>query len=486
MSGFVDNLEKIDLLIRKGRIKEARQALLSVKNETMERKFRRPFADLARRCDLNMLSLYFLRPIIRSDTPVTPEPSGLEKASYAATLIRIGATLEGLKILSEIDSNEVPDVGLYQAFAYFSQWNYQIAIPGLKRFINSKKITEYRRLIGKVNLAAALITTQNIVESETLLEELFDSAKVEAQEFILGTILELKAQLAYQKRDFQLGRDLLVDARKILQQESPSLLYVEKWTLILQLAEKPNQVDLHQKMDFLKGQSEKWDLYESIRDIDFYKSLFTQNDDLFRHVYIGTPFPDYRRKMLELYPGQFREPSTHSWMLGATTQPELKVNVVIENEILRKFFAIVSSDFYRPIPLGGIFYQLYPNEHFDPITSPNRVAKTVSRMRKLWQEQKIPLSIGTKGHSFRLISTTPCLVLWQKTLMTRSNYDISLAQLKLHFSKRTFTRAQVCKALGVSPATAHRILQWHINNHKVFAFGRARSTRYSFGRKPRF
>jgi len=54
-----------------------------------------------------------------------------------------------------VDSKKVKQSLLYRAFALFAHWDYAKAVEPLELFVKEKDISDYDRLVGKLNLGSA-------------------------------------------------------------------------------------------------------------------------------------------------------------------------------------------------------------------------------------------------------------------------------------------------------------------------------------------
>ena len=70
-----------------------------------------------------------------------------ERCEYAAGLLSIGARAEALRILQEINPVKTPQTLLYSSSAHFQHWNYEAAIPLLRRYIASALLSPYQVLV---------------------------------------------------------------------------------------------------------------------------------------------------------------------------------------------------------------------------------------------------------------------------------------------------------------------------------------------------
>src|SRR5262249_7305239 len=137
MESSSEALQAIDTHIRAGRSQQARVELLKLTRKRLAREQLLSVAALARRADLVSLALRLLNPLVRNTGKVPAEATEAEKAEYAASLIRIGATEEASLLLEGVDVDRAPETRLFQTYALVSRWEYARTIPLLQQYINS-------------------------------------------------------------------------------------------------------------------------------------------------------------------------------------------------------------------------------------------------------------------------------------------------------------------------------------------------------------
>ena len=193
-------LNPIHELIRRGHGAEARTALRQLISRKVPRPLLAQVAALLRRADLPWLALRLLNPIVRPTGKAAGFATEKEKAEYAAALAVIGASKEALELLRSIDAKEVPERLLYEAFALMAQWDYQATVPLLTRYVGVSSLTNYQRLVGKVNLAAALVHERQHLKADYLLKQLLFDTSLRRLSLMHGIALEQAAQSCiYQK-----------------------------------------------------------------------------------------------------------------------------------------------------------------------------------------------------------------------------------------------------------------------------------------------
>lgn len=477
-------LESMESLFRSGKIAQTRKALRSLSLSKLSRTERRVVSDLARRCDLPLLALKCLRPIVRPAKPIIPKADEVERASYAAALIRIGATEEGLALLKEINLSSAPEASLYRSFAYIAQWDYLRAIPELKRFIKSQP-NDFRKSVGQLNLAAALVAEEMFNEADSLLQELYTFGCQGDHRTLVASTLELKAQSCFSCGDYRQCRNYLDEAMDLLKSEESSYrFFTRKWRVIVDLFEVGSD-ESKVNLETFRQEAIQKSQWETVRECDLYLALATSDLNLFQHVYWGTPFSRYRKKMRRLFNVKILPTEPENRILTPDSKfmrshSIIKLEIDLEKHtLLDRLFKVLCSDLYRPLPQGELFARMFPGEYFNPHSSPRRLSQSILRLRRIIISQKSPLSIATKRGSVKLLASRPCLMPLEP-LKDISIYEDYLQQLKVTYPYKSFAKGQAMNCLQRSKATTHRVLQWAYEKNKIIRSGRGRATLYRF------
>ncbi|MGZ3745406.1 MAG: hypothetical protein ACXWRA_16530, partial [Pseudobdellovibrionaceae bacterium] len=292
---FQTLIEQCDLALRRGEIGLATELLKSLKYSKVPREFRLPLAKLCRRSGLWINGLRLLGKLVRPPEEGHPQATEVEMAEYALLLMKGGAIEEAKYILQNLSPQSVPELEMYQAFCEMAGWNYGETILLLKKYLASAT-NEYQKLIAKVNLAAALVWEEHTAEASVAVENLIYEAKSSNSLRLLANGLELRSQILIQAGDFEGCRKSLETANKLLSEGSSSdRLFIYKWQAICMALKNKNQQPLQ---DFRKiaESSLQW---ESVRECDFFSLRISFDEDLFRHLIMGTPHEPYRIKVCQ-------------------------------------------------------------------------------------------------------------------------------------------------------------------------------------------
>ena len=490
-SDYKDLFAALDTWIRQGQGVQAQRELVRLSKKKLPRREALAFAVLARRADLPLLGIRILNPIVRPTNKAPATASETESAEYALSLTKIGATQEGLQILSDLESTRIPEVLLYTAFAHFTGWDYESALPLLSAYVALPGIAPYQRLIGQVNLAAALVHEQHYLKARELLRLILQETHEKNYVLLQGNALELLAQNSILERDWEAAEEHLNEAQKRLSDtNSRDAFYVRKWRAILALLKSWPPFNSLEILHAIKAEARQRQSWETARDCDFFEAVHTKNHALATHLYFGTPFPCYRRRLVKSCGEPFNLPEEYLWNLveGESSKSIFDLfnaeafpgrHCLKPGHLLHRLLATLSSNFYRPLRIASLHALLYPEEFFNPFTAPTRVHQAIIRLRRWLSAYRIPLLIREQNGFYELIPRRPYGILIRNPEGSEKLSPL-LVTLKHRYPNTLFSLQEARAVLKTSLATAHRLMVKAIAGGHVRRAGTGRSTRYIF------
>ena len=475
-------LQSCEEKIRAGDDAVVVKELLQVETSELPRELRLGFANLCRRVGLINVGLKILAPVVQQNRKNRGlEPSPAERAEYAVLLQRTGAVQEALRILKSIDKKLLPQAGLLQSFCHFNRWEYAEALPLLKSYLASS-LEPYQHLVGRVNLAAALIITNQLDEAEAVLEQNILQAQSEGHSRLLGNCHELRTQVHLGRGHFAKAEaDLEVASKLFTGAGGLDLFFVQKWKAILNSLETGST---EQIQGLLAAARDRRD-WESLREA----TLFSLKADFkraeFNHLFFGTPFVSYRER-IQTYLGQ--GPNSSSYILGSHESGVLdlqsgvlsgRTSSLKAGRKIHQVIEVLLRDFYRPLSLGGLFAELFPEDHFDVFSSPNRVHQLIWRTRDWLAANQVPVEIFEEGghYSIRMTGSFG----FQISLMHEapSAEHVRLQELCQHYQPgQYFTSNEASAALGLSVTSFKRWASWGLERGRLQKTGAGPGTLY--------
>lgn len=481
-----ERLSAIDSAVKEGRSQEARHLLSVIARERPPRLLWGRAASLARRAGLPLLSLRLLNPAVRPTrgSPATATPQ--ETAEYAASLTRAGAVDEALALLRTLRAEDVVEARFYEALAQFTRWNYEAASGLLRDYVMDPRISSYARLVGRVNLAAALVTERRLDEASAVLEELRLETESGGFRLLHGNCLELSAQASIFSKRWKDADRFLTEARdRLAGTDSLDLLFVDKWIAVAELLRRGPNPARRGALSAVRREAARRRHWETIRDCDRFLAVATGDRKRFAHVYFGTPFAAFRARLLVDFPGDARLPDRYRWHLG----PPGKIRGEFDpragsfepggrlkpGQILHRLLLALSEDFYRPLRAAALFARLHPTEHYNPTASPLRVHQALLRFRRWCAYRRVPLAVVESGAEYRLDSRRAFGVRIDRSLDESGPLVAARGSLP-----ETFAARDLEELAAVSRNTALRWLREGMRRGSLEALGGGRSRKYRF------
>jgi len=493
--------QHLDQLIRSGQQGSARTLLLQTNFKQLHRDDSAHFADLARRLNMPKLMLQILRPIVRSEIVLRPPPSDRERALYATALSRLGVYDEAQDILDSLVGSSRPEVLLFQAQHSMLQWALEPAAASLTKYTVRADLSTYERRVGLVNLAACYVWNQQARLAGELLQKLLDDFKSEIEsgqeqhKLIYSYIIELAAELAIQEKNYGKAQDLLTQAEALLaNSQSRYEFYAKKWKAILGLLAQPHNPQHLTELRHIKSEGRKLAEWEVIRDCEFYEALALRDDELFLRVYLGTSHSSFRKRIKKMYQPDFAIPRAKVLRLDGDKKTGSRIfdftkgceqggeKSLSQFPLLFRLLQILTEDLYRPAPIGSIASRLYPDEYFNPLSSPQKAHQVIFRLRQWLKENEIPLEISMLNENYQLDATGPYSIRVLRGQKKISKNEALMERVKSQFTGRPFNSQDMAKTLMLSPRSTQKFLSWAVKSKKILRLAAGRASRYRLAR----
>lgn len=472
MSKYKVLIEDCERDIRGGQANRVAKRLSAVNTARVPRAFRLPLANLCRRSGFLAMGTTLLARLVHPAKGDQQSPAtAAERGEYAALLLRMGALNEALQILGSIDRTEAPETALYQAFCHFVDWNHAAAIPLLEYYFLHAP-NSYQKLVAQVNLAYALLETGQLDRALTILEDGIEKARRDRHARLESNTLALQGQLFVYREEFEEARKRLDAAQNLI-----GPLQVDNFIIKWRLIGEALQGHTTEPLDQLQAHLQTVQDWEGVRESDLFRIRIDFQKGRFLHLIFGTPFAHYRERVLKLT-GEKCDRQVYVYGMKAAPRLDLTTGELDGAPLLdpgRQQHRIINAflhDFYRPLRLAEIFSELFPGEHFDIFSSPDRVHQALRRARRWFSEKEIPLAIVENdgfywmrmqgSFSFRVpLSHEPLDAISQH-----------FRDLRTAFSPvREFTAREARERLMLSRRTIQRLVNWGIDTKKIERLG---------------
>lgn len=465
-TNFHTLVENLEAAVRRGDKPFVLQVLQKVSPSDLPRTLLASLGDIARRIGEPHMALKLINPLMTEDATTD------EKVFYSAALMDLGLLDEAQEILSKMPLED--EVLLHRAWVHFGRWNYSSAIPLLKKYVASDRISPYKKIVGQVNLLASYVATGQSKPIESLSEEIGNVTKAANYHLLYGNTQELLAQFHIFNERYQEAQPFLTTAEKTLRPlRGVYYQFVKKWQLICQLMQAPTAPSLAALTQFQSDARQ--DLHwEIVRDCELYRALATKNQEQILKVIFGTPYPSYRQRARRLWGQSLSLPKTYDLQFSAGD------NSITNNwdqrlmfsPISRSVLAALSKDFFKPISFGGLFSSVYPGEYYDPHTSVKRIHNAIHSVRQFLKEIGSGIEVQTLNGEFFLTGKGIIRV-------HRETWRPSASLKKDVMSMQgSFTAQDLALHLKISKRSAQQIIRQAIQEKKLVQLGKGRASRY--------
>lgn len=481
MNDYKALLAQCDKDIRAGRIGKAAKLLHQLNTSQVGREWKLPLAKMCRRSGQIGVGLRLLTPLVLSQAhKLLSTATDEEMAEYAVLLQRHGSVGEALRLLERIPAEKVPESLLFRAFCHFNSWRYQAAIPLLERYLSSID-QDYPRLVGHVNLAAALAMCRMHDRALATLAKALEEARRGEHRRLEANCLELRAQVFIQMGMFAKAReDLELGVRLLDSASVHDTMFLSKWAAVIEAETSRNIAPLER----MREEASSRRLWETVREADLQILKVEFDTVLHEKLVFGTPFESYRERVaietgvnllvqhtvigdgqvpcLDVFSGDFQG--------GADLKPGSKNHQLIE---------ILSRDLYRPAKVGGLFAGLFPGEYFDIFSSPDRVHQILRRTRAWLKKSKTPLAIE-EWQGFYSMKVQKGMALKLPLHRQRASwFEVHLQKLYQEYHAGEILPAEVVRGtLKFTEAEYKRFIKWALEEKKFAKVGGGRSTSY--------
>lgn len=492
MKKWEELAKKLDEEIRQGRGRLVRKELTRLQKAKVPREATLAIGRLARRANLPDYALRLLSPVVRASRKSPVVATDEEKTEYAANLIKIGATDEALDLVKGVRAEKCPEALLIHSFGLFTQWNYETAIPLLSRYLSSAALTDYQQLVGKVNLAAALVYERHHDAASCVLDEVLAITEKQGLRLLQGNALELAAQNAIFQRHWSRTETYLDRSQDLVQEsEGPEEFFIRKWRAVLALSREQGSRASLKELEAVREEARRERKWESVRDCDRYAAIVTQETPRLFHLYFGTRHAAFRERVLKDFGIAVDLPRVYSWVVGPRGKSRLKIDLLTgtisreqatlkSGQVLHRLLVALASDFYQPIRIASIHASLYPNQYYNPYSSPLRVHQAIRRLRRWLEKARIPLEVEEIGGQYRISSSVSLAVEVPLSLRMEEPSDLKLEQIRDRWPNDSFSSVEVGKMFRHSQRSVTRLLRRAVEGGDLVRVGGGCASRYRF------
>jgi tetratricopeptide (TPR) repeat protein len=330
-----------------------------------------------------------------------------------------------------------------------------------------------------VNLAAAFVACDRYQEALDLLSSNIEMAKSAGHSRLLANCYEIRGQVYVHQRSFELAKHDLATAKATLGAvKTYDQLFIRKWTSLLEAIKSG---DLQPIIEFRKEALLRHEA-ESVREADRFHLRVEFDDEIYHRLIFGTPAVDYRTRLMAEHSGaSVRDSYVFGDASGAlldlasgklhNAPKGFDLSELSPGRKVHQLLEVLTRDFYRPMRIGALFAELFPNEYFDVYSSPNRVHAWLWHLRQWFTRMSLPLEIvEIRGTYLLKYSAEPSSHFGIEVPLNRERPDAQLLLWQDFAAKMgdgPFTAKSAEAMTGIARTSLQRLINWAINSGRL-------------------
>jgi hypothetical protein len=292
------------------------------------------------------------------------------------------------------------------------------------------------------------------------------------------------------------ARTLELAAQQISSAESADAFLLRKWTAVMDL--KRGLKDAEKNLRAIRSEAILRRDTETIRNCDFHLALQCLDWPLAQFHYFGTPFERYRKQFRTRCEAAFAQksmPTDYAWRLGLSKKAssDRRINILdatIANgrEATRagglphRLLAFLASDFYKSFRPLEMYSELFPDNYYNPESSPTQLRQVIFRLRQDLARSKTQLTVEHESARFRLLANQPLELVVRddaRSPQKTSTRDEVVQAVEAQFKPGESFRARELKLdKTVGDKTVERALAWAVQTGRLTRSGRTRGVVY--------
>jgi len=470
-------------LTKGGHAARVRSEILRLKPRKIPKHHRRMIANLLRRAGDYRLALKVLTPaLFQSDMTFHADLKFADVAEYSAILLKVGMAGDALKMLATIENSGLPEVLLYEAFCYIGTWRSEAAIPLLEKYVTQSSVPDYARLAGRVNLLSCLIADNQFERAITMSAELIEACAEKQLKRLHGNCLELRGRALIASGQLAEARGPLQEALDLMRADTGRYnLHIQKWLVFLDCKNSGDP----RPMTAIREQALNEGLFEIVREIDVLTLKVEFNPEIFARVLFGSRIEQFRRKILREFSQE--QPLPAAKYFTAPDAPdqfdfrEGELNgkaILAPGKKLHQVAYIMGTELYSRFSVGTLHSILYPDEHFNPWSSPMRVTQLLSRLNQELRPATPKLAVHNVEGLHTITATKDLGLAIPYEICVPASNDLLFSNLERKAKAWPLNSAQISNMLSLSPSSAKRFIRDCIEKERLVTAGEGARTVY--------
>jgi hypothetical protein len=491
------SIERLESLLKQGKIQSVQGELARIDFKKIDNSERARWSRLSRKARLPELAIEVLFPICREEAYRTSNPGDEALTEYAIALEAVGAKKEAARYLDRVNGEAFPKGALVSGFFKIRHWDWTSALTEFDKVLAHPTSGPDEQMTARIFRASSMIFGRDLWDEGDA--ELAKIQKEIGPDYFrdgFKSTLILRAQVAIKQLRVQDAETFLAEYSRLCAEDRlPSdRLYLLQWQSILNLRLGRDEEKSLAQLDEVVEGFKRLRRFENARACEFYRVHYGRQESEAHKYFLGTPHEGYRRWLLktlppakqdeirQAYPMKIGTQNGHEFFLDIRTgESDCSPTYLKSGQLLQRLLSALCADLVAPPTVAGLHDHIYPEENFDPKTSPNRVHQALFRLRRWLEKSRIPLLIVEKEGFYRLdvkAGYQGTMILPGSDLGVAGTLKYRLDKLKSAFDAEYFSAKDAADALNCSGATARRLLLDAKKQDLVHVQGAGPSTRY--------
>lgn len=232
-----------------------------------------------------------------------------------------------------------------------------------------------------LNYASALAFLGEYEKCHYYLDEVIKVSTTNSWKLLIGNALESKGYVDMEQNELNRASESLEQADIFLEESNPRYkLFVSMWKALIELKKSPTSENAYNNLERIRNSALEIGSWNSVRKIDMYASIFTKDIYKLQYVYAGSPYSQFQYKINSLFGKNVLEDNNYLLKYGNKPRYVLNIkngtltfhdNLLIEfTKTMKALLSSLLKDFYRQPLIPQIFCEMYPDEYFNPNSSP--------------------------------------------------------------------------------------------------------------------
>lgn len=484
---FLDELER---KIRDNKAPKLAHLIASIKPSKIPRPLLARYASLIRRMGGVKYATKLLNPIIRN---IANRPQVSELVEYASCLTRLHLAKESIEILEKIREEKLPEIHYEFAAAHVSNWDYQKAVPFFESYLKFPNLPPYKKVVGELNLGASYIYLNKFKEAKRSLEKVYTVATRDGFNLLAGNSCELMGEIFIIEGDFKKAVEYLDKAKIFLENtNSRYKLFVDKWLLIIKMLKEKGSPESRRAFQIVRKTAAELQEWNTVQELEVFRAIAMDDREKITYSYYGTSYPELRKRVAYLWGKPIESLEIYDRKIGLGPVKKRDVfDVAIGKDLntgaqvkpgqnLHRLLQALSTETYFPYSTTKLYSLVFPNLHFNPVTSPQQIYEVIKRLNLWFKENKIPLVVDRSKGGYRLRAAQPYILRLRTNNISLTKMEEFLLRLKDAGLESGFSIGMVEEKLGLPRRSATRLLGDAVAAGHLRREGQTQSTRYFF------